>query len=202
MRYSFVLSYALVSPVDCGVDVPIAGDQPWRVVQLHCLSCIQYGSWKGFVEFLWLPSPAASFKSVGGWLVQNLGARMIRWVSGCFLIWWSYESVAVSAVATYAASYLQCLDSSGAALSSYGAECFVLWPLQFVELCLAQVRLPCWCCVIEDASLGGDVYFRLLVLKVTWHKVIWLNFFESFGLIILIQMTTKLSQVHSNSSNG
>ena len=38
--------------------------------------------------------------------------------------------------------------------------------------------------------------------QVTWLKVIWLNFFvESFGLKILSQVTTKLSQLHSNSRN-
>ena len=37
-------------------------------------------------------------------------------------------------------------------------------------------------------------------LPVTWLNTIWLNFFvESFGLKILSQVTTKLSQLHSNS---
>ena len=39
-------------------------------------------------------------------------------------------------------------------------------------------------------------------LPVTWLNTIWLNFFvESFGLKILSQVTTKLSQLHSNSRN-
>ena len=38
--------------------------------------------------------------------------------------------------------------------------------------------------------------------QVTWLKVIWPNFFvESCGLKILSQVTTKLSQLHSNSRN-
>ena len=41
-----------------------------------------------------------------------------------------------------------------------------------------------------------------LGLPVTWLNTIWLNFFvESFGLKILGQVTTKLSQLHSNSRN-
>ena len=39
-------------------------------------------------------------------------------------------------------------------------------------------------------------------LPVTWLNTIWLNFFvESFGLKILSQVTTKVSQLHSNSRN-
>ena len=39
-------------------------------------------------------------------------------------------------------------------------------------------------------------------IPVTWLNTIWLNFFvESFGLKILSQVTTKLSQLHSNSRN-
>ena len=39
-------------------------------------------------------------------------------------------------------------------------------------------------------------------LPVTWLNTIWLNIFvESFGLKILGQVTTKLSQLHSNSRN-
>ena len=39
-------------------------------------------------------------------------------------------------------------------------------------------------------------------LPVTWLNTIWLNFFVgSFGLKILSQVTTKLSQLHSNSRN-
>ena len=39
-------------------------------------------------------------------------------------------------------------------------------------------------------------------LPVTWVNTIWLNFFvESFGLKLLSQVTTKLSQLHSNSRN-
>ena len=39
-------------------------------------------------------------------------------------------------------------------------------------------------------------------LPVTWLNTIWLNFFvESFGLTIFSQVTTKLSQLHSNSRN-
>ena len=39
-------------------------------------------------------------------------------------------------------------------------------------------------------------------LPVTWLNTIWLNYFvESFGLKILSQVTTKLSQLYSNSRN-
>ena len=39
-------------------------------------------------------------------------------------------------------------------------------------------------------------------LPVTWLNTIWRNFFvESFGLKILSQVTTKLSQLHSNPRN-
>ena len=39
-------------------------------------------------------------------------------------------------------------------------------------------------------------------LPVTWLNTIWLTFFvESFGLKILGEVTTKLSQLHSNSRN-
>ena len=42
----------------------------------------------------------------------------------------------------------------------------------------------------------------ILRLPVSWLNTIWLNFFvESFGLKILSQVTTKLSQLHSNSRN-
>ena len=44
--------------------------------------------------------------------------------------------------------------------------------------------------------------WSLRLLPVAWLNTIWLNFFvESFGLKILSQVTTKLSQLHSNSRN-
>ena len=51
----------------------------------------------------------------------------------------------------------------------------------------------------EGNFYSNDKMKRLLV---TWLNTIWLNFFvESFGLKILSQVTTKLSQLHSNSRN-
>ena len=52
---------------------------------------------------------------------------------------------------------------------------------------------------------NSDRSFYIIVryvhrLPVTWLNTIWLNFFvESFGFKILSQVTTKLSQLHSNS---
>ena len=43
---------------------------------------------------------------------------------------------------------------------------------------------------------------QLRLVTVTWPNTIWPNFFlESLGLKILSQVTTKLSQLHSNSRN-
>ena len=48
-------------------------------------------------------------------------------------------------------------------------------------------------------DLKNSTYLRL---PVTWLNTMWLKFFvESFGLKILSQVTTKLSQLHSNSRN-
>ena len=51
-------------------------------------------------------------------------------------------------------------------------------------------------------AIGGQPIVLIGWLPVTWLNNIWLNFFvESFGLKILSQVTTKLSQLHSNSRN-
>ena len=52
---------------------------------------------------------------------------------------------------------------------------------------------------LKDQGILAVPYDRL---PVTWLNTIWLNFFvESFGLKLLSQVTTKLSQLHSNSRN-
>ena len=56
----------------------------------------------------------------------------------------------------------------------------------------------------SSSSIKCHVYHHVggRRLPVTWLNTIWLNFFvESFGLKILSQVTTKLSQLHSNSRN-
>ena len=68
-------------------------------------------------------------------------------------------------------------------------------------------RIFIFCCMNRPPSnippIQNFLPFQLLVrLPVTWPNTIWLNFFvESFGLKILGQVTTKLSQLHSNSRN-
>ena len=55
---------------------------------------------------------------------------------------------------------------------------------------------------ISEEMLGMKQRIDLKWLPNTWLNTIWLNFFlESFGLKIFSQVTTKLSQLHSNSRN-
>ena len=55
---------------------------------------------------------------------------------------------------------------------------------------------------VAKTSSDYNCFAIFVRLPVTWLNTIWLNFFvESFGLKILSQVTTKLSQLHSNSRN-